>query len=82
MVDREKIIPAKKGEGGICIGPHAPSFKEIVLVPYKIDQHGTIHIRAMVKSTCKGYKVKIKRLVAMGVFNKEILEIKKCDKGI
>lgn len=51
--------------------------KVIVLYPYKIDKEGTIHIRAMVKSKCKGYKAKMKRLVAMGIFvSKELIEIK------
>lgn len=51
--------------------------REIVIVPYKIDQHGTIHVVPMVRSEHKGYKARMKRLVAMGVFSKEVLEIKK-----
>lgn len=49
----------------------------IVLYPYKIDKEGTIHMRAMVKSKCKGYKAKMKRLVAMGIFvSEDVIEIK------
>ena len=47
--------------------------KTIILYPYKIDKEGTIHIRAMVKSKCKGYKAKMKGLVAMGIFSKDTL---------
>lgn len=54
--------------------------REIVLYPYKIDKEGTIHIRAMVKSRCKEYRAKMKRLVAMGIFvSEELIEVK--DKG-
>lgn len=74
---REVIIPAKKGEGGICFGPYALSFKEIVLVPYKIDQYGTIHVVPMAPAKCKGYKARMKRLVEMGVFTAEDLGIPK-----
>ena len=75
MGNKEKVIPAKKGEGGICFGPHAP--RTIVLYPYKIDKEGTIHIRAIVKSKCKGYMAKMKPLVAMGMLSKDVLEFKK-----
>jgi len=49
--------------------------REIVVYPYMIDEKGTIHLRAMVKSKCKGYKAKMKRLVAMGIFSKDMLHI-------
>ena len=49
----------------------------IVLYPYKIDKEGTIHIREMAKTKQKGYKAKMKRLTAMGIFvSEELMEIK------
>lgn len=50
--------------------------RTIVLYPYKIDKEGTVYIRAMVKSKCPKYKARMKRLVAMGMFSAEGLNIK------
>ena len=51
--------------------------RTIVLYPYMIDEKGTIHIRAMVKTKCKGYQAKMKRLVAMGIFSKDTLYLRR-----
>ena len=47
--------------------------RTIIIYPYMIDEKGTIHLRAMVKTKCRGYRAKMKRLVAMGIFSRDTL---------
>lgn len=54
------------------------STREIFLVPYKIDEKGTIYIQPMLKSEVG--KERMKRLVDMGIFSKDVLNISTEDK--
>lgn len=42
--------------------------REIIVYPSFVDEKGTIHLRAMVKSKSKKYKAIMKRLAAIGIF--------------